>query len=85
MKCDAHQCQVGIRMDMSGGTKMIDGAMIRPLTELEDLELRSERLAELIRLQLVSPTLADQLRKAMVQLDEQIAIMKAAAQQRLAA
>jgi len=72
-------------MDMSGGTKMIVGATIRPLTELEDLELRSERLAELIRLQLVSPSLAEQLRKAMVQLDQQIVIMKAAAQQRIAA
>jgi hypothetical protein len=64
---------------------MILGAMIRPLTELEDLELRNERLAELIRLELVSPTLAEQLRKAMVQLDQQIAIMKATTQQRLAA
>ncbi len=64
---------------------MFVGGMIRPLTELEDLELRNERLAELIRLELVSPTLAEQLRRAMVQLDHQIAILKATAQQRLAA
>jgi hypothetical protein len=64
---------------------MFVGGMIHPLTELEDLELRNERLAELIRLELVSPSLAEQLRKSMVQLDHQIAILKATAQQRLAA
>jgi hypothetical protein len=77
---------VHIGLDIfKGGRKMIIGGMSRPLTELEDLELRNERLAELIRLELVSPSLAEQLRKAMVQLDQQIAVLKAAAQQRLAA
>jgi hypothetical protein len=60
----------------------------RPVTGLEDLELRRDRLAELIRLQLVSPTLAGQIRRAITQLEQQIADARADAAeplQRLAA
>jgi hypothetical protein len=57
----------------------------RPVSGLEDLELRRERLAELIRLQLVSPTLGDQIRKAIAQLDRQIADAKQVQPMRLAA
>ncbi len=48
----------------------------RQLSELEDLELRRHRLAELITLGLVSPSLTEQIRKAVVQLDEQIMSLK---------
>lgn len=51
---------------------VIAGSSSRPLSGLEELELRRERLAELIRLELVSPSLDGQIRKAIVQLDEQI-------------
>jgi hypothetical protein len=58
----------------------------RPLSELEDLELRRHRLSELIALELVSPSLSEQIKKAVQQLDTQIATMKQQhAQQRLAA
>jgi hypothetical protein len=43
---------------------------------LEDLELRRHRLAELIALDLVSPSLAEQIKKAIAQLDVQISAMK---------
>jgi hypothetical protein len=61
---------------------MFIGDSIRPLSVLEDLELRRERIAELIRLDLVSPTLLEQLGKALTRLDQQIVLMKDAAQQR---
>ena len=58
----------------------------RPLSELEDLELRRHRLDELIKLELVSPSLGEQIKKAIVQLDQQIAMLKQQQQvQRLAA
>jgi hypothetical protein len=43
---------------------------------LEDLELRRHRLAELIALDLVSPSLSEQIKKAIAQLDMQISAMK---------
>ncbi len=46
---------------------------IRPLSALDDLELRRHRLDELIRLGLVSESLAEQLGKAVKELDRQIA------------
>ncbi len=48
----------------------------RELSQLEDLELRRHRLAELIALDLVSPSLAEQIKKAIAQLDVQISAMK---------
>ncbi len=48
----------------------------RPLSELEDMELKRHRLADLIELELVSPSLAEQIKKAIVQLDQQISQMK---------
>jgi hypothetical protein len=48
----------------------------RPLSELEDLELRRDRLRELVMLKLVSPTLGQQIRKALGELDRQIKGMK---------
>ncbi len=48
----------------------------RELSQLEDLELRRHRLAELITLGLVSPSLTEQIRKAVIQLDEQILALK---------
>ena len=48
----------------------------RPLSDLEDLELRRHRLAELIALDLVAPSLAEQIKKAVIQLDQQISLMK---------
>ncbi len=57
----------------------------RPLSELEDLELRRHRLAELIALELVSPSLSEQIKKAIVQLDQQISAMKQESTQRIAA
>ncbi len=46
---------------------------IRPLNALDDLEARRHRLAELVDLGLVSASLAEQLGKAVVELDRQIA------------
>ena len=46
---------------------------IRPLNALDDLEVRRHRLAELVALGLVSESLAEQLGKAVVELDRQIA------------
>ncbi len=46
---------------------------IRPLTDLDDLEVRRHRLAELVDLKLVSTSLAGQLSKAVAELDRQIA------------
>jgi hypothetical protein len=48
----------------------------RELSQLEDLELRRHRLAELIELQLVSPSLSEQIKKAIAQLDQQITAIK---------
>ncbi len=48
----------------------------RELSQLEDLELRRHRLAELIALDLVSPSLSEQIKKAIAQLDMQISAMK---------
>ncbi len=64
---------------------MFIGGSVRPLSALEELELRRDRLQELINLGLVSPTLGDQIRKAIVQLDEQIAVAKTETHLRLAA
>jgi hypothetical protein len=58
------------------GALMFIGGPIRPLSTLEDLELRRERLGELITLKLVSPTLSGQIRKAILQLDQEIASIK---------
>jgi hypothetical protein len=44
----------------------------RPLSDIEDLELRRDRLAELIALDLVSPSLSDQITRAIDQIDAQI-------------
>jgi hypothetical protein len=55
---------------------MMLAGSIRPLSELEDLELRRHRLAELISLELVSPSLGEQIKKAIAQLDQQINTMK---------
>jgi hypothetical protein len=57
----------------------------RPLSELEDLELRRHRLDELIRLELVAPSLSEQIKKAIVQLDQQITKMKMEQPMRIAA
>ena len=46
---------------------------IRPLNALDDLELRRHRLDELVKLGLVSTSLSDQLGKAVMELDRQIA------------
>jgi hypothetical protein len=48
----------------------------RELSPLEDLELRRHRLAELIALELISPSLSEQIKKAIGQLDQQISAMK---------
>ena len=55
---------------------MVFAGAIRPLSGLEDLELRRHRLAELITLELVSPSLSEQIKKALVQIDQQITLMK---------
>jgi hypothetical protein len=57
----------------------------RPVSGLEELELRRDRLQELITLQLVSPTLSEQIRKAIAQLNEQIVVARAQRTMRLAA
>jgi hypothetical protein len=44
----------------------------RQLSDIEDLELRRDRLAELIALDLVSPSLSDQITRAIDQIDAQI-------------
>jgi hypothetical protein len=64
---------------------MFIGDSIRPLSLLEDLELRHERLAELIALDLVSPTLSLQIHKALLQLEKQILSLKNQTQKRAAA
>ncbi len=63
---------------------MVLAGWSRPLSELEDLELRRHRLAELIALELVSPSLSLQIQKALIELDQQIAAMKTQ-QQKIAA
>ena len=55
---------------------MLLAGSTRPLSELEDLELRRARLDELIKLELVAPSLSEQIKKAIVQLDQQIMAMK---------
>ena len=55
-----------------------------PLSELEELELRHDRLLELVKLELVSPTLAEQIQKAVGQIAEQIKNIKAMRQRRAA-
>ena len=55
---------------------MLLAGSTRPLSELEDLELRRARLDELIKLKLVAPSLSEQIKKAIVQLDQQIMAMK---------
>jgi hypothetical protein len=64
---------------------MVLAGSIRPLSELEDLELRRHRLAELVSLELVSPSLGEQIKKAIAQLDQQISMMKQNYVQRIAA
>ena len=51
---------------------------IRPLNDLDDMELRRHRLAELVTLGLVSASLAEQLSKAVAELDQQIAAARSA-------
>jgi hypothetical protein len=65
--------------------KMVLAGSTRPLSDLEDLELRRHRLAELITLELVSPSLSAQIKKAIVQIDQQITTMKMPQLQRMAA
>lgn len=55
---------------------MVLAGITRPLSDLEDLELRRHRLSELITLELVSPSLSEQIKKAITQLDQQISMMK---------
>lgn len=55
---------------------MVLAGAIRPLSEIEDLELRRHRLTELIDLDLVSPWMSEQIKKAIVQLDGQISMLK---------
>ena len=50
----------------------------RPLNALDDLEARRHRLAELVTLGLVSESLAEQLGKAVVELDRQISAARMA-------
>jgi hypothetical protein len=64
---------------------MYIGGSARPLSALEELELRRDRLQELITLQLVSPSLGEQIRKAITQLDQQIATARDEQRMRLAA
>jgi hypothetical protein len=63
----------------------IGGSTARPVSGLEELELRRDRLQELITLQLVSPTLSEQIRKAITQLNEQITAIRTEPTIRLAA
>jgi hypothetical protein len=60
----------------SAEEKMVLVGTHRELSQLEDLELRRHRLAELIELQLVSPSLSEQIKKAIAQLDQQITAIK---------
>jgi hypothetical protein len=55
---------------------MVLAGATRPLSEIEDLELRRHRLTELIELDLVSPWMTEQIKKAIVQLDEQMGLIK---------
>ncbi len=64
---------------------MFIGCSFRPLSAIEELELRRERLSELIQLGLVSPTLSRQITKSLSQLEAQISSLKAQRQQSLAA
>jgi len=52
---------------------MFIGGSSGSLSALEELELRRERLAELIRLELVSPTLGEQVSRAIRLIDQQLA------------
>jgi hypothetical protein len=51
---------------------MVLAGAYRPLSEIEDLELRRHRLTELIELELVSPHMCEQIKKAIVQIESQI-------------
>ena len=51
---------------------------IRPLNDLDDLELRRHRLSELVTLGLVSTSLSESLSRAVTELDRQIADARAA-------
>lgn len=53
---------------------MVLAGATRPLSEIEDLELRRHRLTELIELELVSPHMCEQIKKAIVQIDNQISM-----------
>jgi len=56
---------------------MFIGHSAGSLSTLENLELRRDRIQELITLQLVSPSLLEQLKKAVVELDRQIEAIRA--------
>jgi hypothetical protein len=64
---------------------MFIGCSFRPLSAMEELELRRERLSELIDLGLVSPTLRQQITKSLAQLESQISVLKAQRIESLAA
>jgi hypothetical protein len=66
----------GRHLSQSQRRNMFLAGSNRPLSELEDLELRRHRLEELITLGLVSPSLTEQIRKAVIQLDQQIMAIK---------
>ena len=51
---------------------------IRPLTDLDELELRRHRLSELVEQHLVSSSLSSQLTRTVAELDRQIAAARQA-------
>jgi hypothetical protein len=59
------------------------GQTIRPLSELENLEIQRERLQDLTQSNLLSPTVSRQIKATLVQVERQIAMLKSS--QRLAA
>jgi hypothetical protein len=52
------------------------GQTIRPLSELENLEIQRERLHDLTQSNLLSPTVSRQIKATLVQLERQIAMLK---------
>jgi hypothetical protein len=81
---DAHQATERETLPRRKENMVLAGSN-RPLSDLEDLELRRHRLAELVALELVSPSLSEQIKKAIAQLDNQILAMKMPQMQRIAA
>jgi hypothetical protein len=59
------------------------GQTIRPLSELENLEIQRERLHDLTQSNLLSPTVSRQIKATLIQVERQIAMLKSS--QRLAA